>query len=270
MKFDKQDSLTDVYAGVIAEHRGWLQRFGEQRLKKWEDLLQSCSEAAICEAETRKLFSDHGFTVEPYEDLSTGGPDFLCSKNSKKFYVEITCITIDVATKKTTLPFLCSQNSNAQYRGSLTDHIFGELCRKTSQCSGLEFPCVVAIATLHPEAGRSCFDKYACEEILKGTSKVAVDTNLQKERSVGNPYQITNLQNSAFVRFTKKDDGTTECARNSISAILLCPFGRYSLKVNGLLHPNPNYPFDRSLLSDIEFAKLADGYQNGSMKVEWL
>ena len=263
------DKLTDVYAGIIAEHRAWLQQVDKQRLKQWEDLLCSCSEAAICEAETKKLLSEQNVDVYLCEDLSTGGPDFSCSKNGQKFYVEVTCITIDVATQKTTLPPCYLKSNDAQYYRLLTKHIRGELSGKTSQCAGLKFPCVVAIATLHPEAGRSCFDEYACEEILKSTSKIALDINIQKGRSVGSPYQITNLQNSAFVRFTKKNDGTTECARNSISAVLLCPFGRYSLKVKGLLHPNPNYPFDRSLLSGIEFAKLADGYQNGSMNVEW-
>lgn len=264
------DKLTNVYGGIIAEHRVWLQKFDKQRLKEWEDLLCSCSEAAICEAETRKLLSDHNVDIKPYDNLSRQGPDFICTKDGKTFYVEVTCITIDVATKKTTLSSSYLRKTDAQYYRLLTEHILGELCKKTPQCSGLNLPCVVAIATLHSRAGVRCFKKFACEDILTGTTKITVDIDIQKGRAVSEPYQTTNLEDSAFIRFTKRADGTIEYARNPISAVLLCAFGQYPIVVNGLLHPNPNYPFDRLLLSDIEFAKLADGYQNGSMKVEWL
>jgi hypothetical protein len=268
MGMDTPNDLIDAYAGVITEHGAWLQRFGKQRLKKWEDLLKNYSEAAICEAETRKLLSGHNVDVQPHEDLSHGGPDFLCSKDDKTFYVEATCITIDVATKKTAL---LQPKTKAQYHDDLTEHIHGELRKKTRQCSELKLPCIVAIATLHAEAGRLCFDnKLACEEILTGTTQIAVNIDIQKGRFVGKPYQTTNLENSAFIRFTKQADGTIEYARNPISAVLLCPFGRYSLSVRGLLHPKPNYPFDRLLLPNIEFAKLTDGYQNGGAKVEWI
>ncbi|MFH1371923.1 MAG: hypothetical protein ABII09_11655 [Planctomycetota bacterium] len=269
MGFDMPDKLTDVYAGIITEHQVWLQRFDGQRLKKWEDLLSSCSEAAICEAETRKLLSDQNIDVYPCEDLSTGGPDFLCSKNGQKFYVEVTCITIDVATQKTTLPSCYLKSSDAQYYRLLTKHIRGELSGKTAQCAKLDLPCVISIGTLHTRAGVLCFKKQACEDILTGTTQITMDVDIRKGHAVSAPYQTTNLEDSAFLRFSKRADGTIEYARNPISAVLLCACGQYPMRVYGLVHPNPSHPFDRSLLSGIEFSKLADGYQNGSMKVEW-
>ena len=269
MEFDMPDELTVVYADVIAEHREWLHQVDKQRLKKWEDLLCSCSEAAICEAESRKLLSDHNVDIQPYGDLSQKGPDFVCTKDGKTFYVEVTCITIDVATKKTTLPASYLKKTDAQYYRLLTEHILGELCGKTPQCAGLDLPCIVLVATLHTQAGVLCFKKLACEDILTGTTQITMDVDIQKGRAVGDPYQTTNLRDSAFLRFSKRVDGAIEYARNPISAVLLCAFGQYPISAYGLVHPNPNYPFDRSLLSGIEFAKLADGYQNGTMKVEW-
>jgi hypothetical protein len=269
MEFDMPDELTVVYAGIIAEHRAWLQQFDKQRLKKWEDLLCSCSEAAICEAKTRKFLSDHDVDIRPNGDLSQRGPDFLCTKDSKTFYVEVTCITIDVATKKTTLPSSYPKNNDAQHYRLLTEHILGELCGKTPQCASLGLPCIVSVATLHTQAGVLCFKKRACEDILTGTTKITMDINMQEGHAIGDPYQTTNLSDSAFLRFSKMADGTIEYARNPISAVLLCAFGQYPIGVYGLVHPNPNYPFDRSLLPSIKFAKLADEYQNGSMKVEW-
>ncbi|MCJ7729804.1 MAG: hypothetical protein MUO27_08020 [Sedimentisphaerales bacterium] len=270
MGMDTPDDLIVAYADVIAGHCAWLQQFDKQRLKEWEDLLKNNPEAAICEAETRKLLSDHNVDVQPYEDLSHGGPDFLCAKDNKRFYVEVTCIIQDVATKKTKLPPSPPGKHNAQYYSLLTKHILGELCKKTKQCAGLNLPCVGAIATLHTQAGVLCFKKLACEDILTGTTQITMDINIQKGHAVSDPYQTTNLEDSAFIRFTKKADGTIEYARNPISAVFLCAFGQYPVGIYGLLHPNPNYPFGRALLPDIEFARLADGYHNGVLKVEWI
>jgi hypothetical protein len=272
MGMNTPNNLEVVYADVIAEHHTWLQRF--ERLKKWEDLLKANPEAAICEAKTQKFLSDNNINVQPYRDLTQKGPDFLCVKDGKTFCVEVTCITRDIATQKTTLSssYLNPKKAEAQCYKLLTRHILGELCNKTPQCSGMKMPCVVAIATLHTKSGVLCFKKTACENILTATTQIAMDVDIQKGHSVGEPYQTTSLEDSAFIRFTKKDDGTIEYARNPISTILLCAFGQYPISVKGLLHPKPNYPFDRSLLHDTEFAVLADEYQNGKLKlkVEWI
>ena len=94
------DDLKSIYSGLIEEHRSWLKPFGWQSLNKWENLLKPQLEPAICEAVARRLLSEHKVDVEPYEDISKGGPDFLCTKNDKHFYVEVTCITKETATKK--------------------------------------------------------------------------------------------------------------------------------------------------------------------------
>lgn len=271
MESDITNNVTVGYSNTIAEHRQWLQRFNKQLLKKWEDLLKTTPEAAICEAETRKLLSDYNIDVKPYEDLSQGGPDFLCTENSKTFYVEVTCITIDIATKKTNLPPSYPKKPSTQYYGLLTKHILGELCNKTPQCSGLEQPCIIVITTLHPRAGARCFRKLACEDIMTGTPQIAMDIDVQKGHAVGEPYQTTDLRDSAFIRFTKKANGTTEYARNPISAVLLCAFGQNPPMAYGLLHPNPNYPFDRDMLPRIEFCKLTPGCEKtNQLAVEWI
>ena len=267
----KMSSLTDNYAEVIQKHRGWLQNFGKQRLKKWEDLLKNNPEAAICEAKTRKLLSDHNVIVEPYEDLSTGGPDFVCTKDSKTFYVETTCISIEAATKESDLyPTDSPEVDDSAYR-NMTEKFRSEITRKTKQCSKVKAPRIVVVATLHPKASDCCIiDECSVEELLTGTTYITGEINTRSGRKVGDTYQSTRLENSVFILPKKGSPNQIEDARNSVSAVLLCGFGLNPLNVIGCLHPNPNYPFDRSLLPDVKFAILADGYHYGVLKVEWI
>lgn len=166
---DDVEKLISDYSDEINKHRTWLKPFGKQRAKKWEDFLKSNPEGAICEAATRKLLSQHGVEVEPYEDPSRGGPDFRCTKDNECFYVEVTCISKDAATKKTGLTDAVPKPSRAQHYELLTRQIFYELRNKASQCSGLRSPGVVAICTLHFQAGCLCLGKKAAENLLTGT-----------------------------------------------------------------------------------------------------
>ncbi|MCE5339868.1 MAG: hypothetical protein LLF92_01895 [Planctomycetaceae bacterium] len=266
-----RNDLKISYIEAIEQHRRWLQHFDKQRLGKWENLLNADPEAAICEAETVELLLNYDVEVQPYENLSKGGPDFLCTKKGRNFYVEVTCITIDIATKKSALPPSYPAQPSPQYYRFLTNHILGELCNKTRQCSELGQPCIIAIATLHHRAGACCFRKSACEDILTGTSQATVDINVKEGRAEGEPYLTTELRDSAFIRFAKTADGTIEYARNPISALLLCAFGQYPIMVNGVLHPNSNYPFDREMLLGIEFCMLESGCEkNRHLKVKWI
>jgi hypothetical protein len=262
-----EENLEQVYARLVEEHRAWLKSFGRQRVKRWEDLLRADPEAAICEAATRELLSGGGINIEPHEDVSSGGPDFLCMKNNKRFYVEVTCITKEKVTRETNLD---DNPKGATYYCLLTETFLGELCNKVPQCSSLDASCMVAIGTLHFQAGPRCFGKHAAEDLLTGTPRISMEFDHEQARGIGDIYQSTDLRDSAFIRFDKTLTGQIECARNPISAVLLCSFGCSPTKVVGVLHPNPNYRFDRSLLPDIEFCRLAEGYQTGKFVKEWV
>lgn len=264
----KLKDLIKCYSDLINEHRHWLKPFGRQRLDKWEELLRANSEAAICEAATRKLLSDQGINVEPHEDISYGGPDFLCLQNGKRFYVEVTCITIDAATQATGLvPNSPSQTYTPE---SLTRRIFYEMCNKAPQLSNLDGPSILAIGTLHDIAGHIFFSKDFAKEVLTSTPKISVQFDMEKGRAIGDPYQTTNLQYSGFVRLDKNSTGSIEDARKTISTLLLCSFGTKPPRAIAVLHPKPNHNFDRTLLSGIKFCELAEGYQTGQFKVEWI
>jgi len=255
---------------LIGGHREWLLRFDKVYLDAWDNLFtKNNSEAALCEAATRQLLSDHGCEVQPFEDPSSGGVDFKCFKNGTVFYVEATCISRDVASDKTGLTHLTIPNKATCY-AYLTRTIWQELSNKTSQCSGLDAPCIVAIGTFHFQAGCLCFDDLAAEELLTGKTYITKRIDTQSGRAVGETYESTQLESAAFIRPNKTSLNFIEHARCPISAALLCPFGANPMKPLGILHPDPSNTFNRDLLSAVPFCKLVDGYENGSLTTEWV
>jgi len=272
------EQLISEYSDLISEHRAWLMPFSKQRLDRWENILwkdAEGAESAICEAATRKLLSDHGVKIEPYEDLSSGGPDFLCVKESKNFYVEATCLTKDSIAKSTGFNKMPRPGLHGGPFALPTERIFYEMCNKTHQLRNLGAACILAIGTLHFQAGAVCFskplNKIVAEHLLIGTPQITMKIDPEQGRAISDTYQTTELRDSAFIRFQKTSDGQVEFARNPISAILLCSFGCRPFEAVGALHPNPNYQFDRNLLPNIEFGRIVQGsLETGCLKVEWI
>ena len=204
----------------------------------------------------------------PNEDPSMGGPDYLCHAKNQEFYIEVTCVTADKVTAKSGLS---DAPKGACYYAFLTNALRGELSNKVAQCSRLNCPCLVAITTLHLQGGVLCFGERGVEDLLTGTSKVSMKYNMVLGRAVGDPYESTSLEDSAFIRFAKGSSGKVEFARDPISGVLLCAFGYATREVVGALHPNPNHHFDRTLLPNVRFAKLADGsLDTGKLEVAWV
>lgn len=265
----KMSSLTDNYLEDIKQHRIWLKNFNELRLKKWEDLLQADPEAAICEAKTRILMENHDVDIRPYEDLSQGGPDFECSKNGKNFYVETTCISIEAATRESQLFPTDNPDVDDSCYEDLTEKIRSEIGGKVKQCSKVDAPRIVLVGTLHPKVSVCCIDEAAAEELLTGTTYITRKVNSITGGPVGDTYETTQLEDSAFIKPSKDKGNWIEHARCSISAVLLCGFGVNPPNIVGCLHPNPNYVFDSGFLPRIKFCELANGYQKGQLQVEW-
>jgi hypothetical protein len=270
---DTPAEMLKQYANEIGGHRKWLRSFDEGYASKWEKLLKADPEAAICEAATRELLQQHNVTVEPNEDLSLGGPDFLCTRSNNKFYVEVTCISKQAATESTGLidhPLGTFSDDDWAYE-DMTKRIFNEVRKKTSQGVGLDKPYIVAVCTLHLSAGHVCFDEYGAEELLTATPCYTALIDKETGKFEEEPYEKTNLSNSVFIRFSRSSTNEIEYARNPISAVILCGFVCYTTQVVGILHPNPNNVFDRDFLPCIKFAKLADRcLDTCKLKVEWV
>ena len=152
----------------------------------------------------------------------------------------------------------------------MTEKFRSEICNKISQCSKVEAPRIVVIATLHSKASDCCIDELAAEQMLTSPTTITHGMNNTHE-PVGDTYETTGLEHSAFIRFVKGSSGKIEFARNSISGVLVCGFGSIPPNVVGCLHPNPNYPFDRTLLPNIKFCRIVQGsWDTRYLKVEWI
>ncbi len=258
---------------LIGSHRGWLKGFNKIHLKFWDNLFtKDNSEAAICEAGTRQLLEELDVNVEP---CSFGGndpnPDFKCQKDDILFYVDATCVMKDTATKSSQLDDV-PHSQKASYYSLLTEAYFRKADKKESQFKKLNAPCIVAIGTLHFQAGALCFDKKSAERILTGKSCLSIQINKRTGRAIGKPYHSTSLEAAPFIKVFRIicNEPPIQPVRQTISAVLLCPFGTQPVKCLGILHPRPHYEFDRNLLPDIEFCCLKEGWVGGNFITEWI
>jgi len=124
------------------------------------------------------------------------------------------------------------------------------------------------IATFHFQAGCLCFTEHMAELLLTGRTYITKNFDPELGQSIGETYESTKLELAAFIRPSEIED--LEHSKKTISATLLCSFGTKPISVVGVLHPKPVHPFDRNLLPDVKFCRLADGYETGQLKVEWV
>ena len=258
---------------LIGGHREWLMDFDKVHLDAWDNLFKNDnSEGALCEAGTRQLLQELGVSVEPYPlGGNNRNPDFTCEKDSNLFYVEATCVKKDTATRRSRLNDV-PHNQKASFYSLLTEAYFRKTGEKDSQFENLTAPCMIAIGTLHFQAGALCFGKRSAEEILTGTSGIGIPIGKRTGGAVGQPYNSTSLEAAPFLKARKIicDEAPIHPVWQTISAVLLCPFGTHPVKCLGILHPKPYYEFNKDLLADIEFCRLKAGWENGNLTTEWI
>lgn len=258
---------------LIGSHREWLMGFDKVHLDAWDDLFKNDnSEAALCEAGTRQLLQELGVSVEPYPlEGNDRKPDFKCQKDSKLFYVDATCVMKDTATRGSHLDDVV-HNPKASSYSLLTDAYFKKAGKKESQFENLNAPCMIAIGTLHFHAGALCFDKLSAEEILTGKCGFSKKVSTLTGEAVGQTYNSTSLKSAPFLKARKIicDEPRIQPVWQTISAVLLCPFGTHPVKCLGILHPGPYYEFDRDLLPCIKFCRLKAGWERGILTPEWI
>ena len=251
------------------EHRQWLSPFDSQYLANWEKMLKVDNEAAMTEAVFRQILQHHGVTVEPNESLAgvCGGQDFRCTKNGKHFYVEVTCITIAAAEKRSGMIAGGAAEPTPFNVMGMTEAVFRECQDKAPQCGDLDGPALMAVGTFHSMAAMVCFKKTLVNCVLTGKTMISWFIDPETGHQVGDPRQTTALHAAAFLQ----PDKTQEIgfARNSISGVLLHGVGIDSIQTFGVLHPNPARPFDPSLLPNVEFGSVVIDRTSQQLHVKW-
>ena len=236
--------LVEYWKNELDDHRKWLSQYSQSAIKPWENLLKSQPEAAICEAILRHYFASRVDEIEPNEPP---GPDFICTVNGGRFYIEVTCLTRDKVTEHTELTEYPQQNIASYFR-LLTNQIYQEAANKVPQCSKLAFPCLLAEATLHYTGAKMCFRRRSAEDLLTGTTTIIYPINTQTGDMVGQVHESADLRNATYIRPAKDQPSDVEFARKCFSGIILCDFGSKPVRLTGTLHPQPK-PSIRSVIA---------------------
>ena len=148
-------TLSEMYSDVLIDYRKWLTVFPEQSAR-WKRRFKDQPQPAIVEACVRSYLAAQVDSVEPAEDLVSGGPDFRCRKGCRTFYVESTCLTIDAVTNATKLS--PTATGRAANYGTMTDLVKRECVNKAAQLSSRkDAPGLLAIGTLHFQAGGDAY-----------------------------------------------------------------------------------------------------------------
>ena len=253
---------------VLRLYAKWLERFDPRHAAQWGKLCNDNLEAATCEALFWGILGAHDVEVEPNASLDEAlpAPDFRCKKNGFEFYLEVTCIQIDTATKRTGLRH--PPKPGASHYSLLNGAICHECIQKTKQCASVDAPCVLGIGTFHCHASASCITETFMEWLLTGEESIGVVFDPQLGQIVGEPYPVTELRCATFFN-RLRDDAVPSTARSPISAVVVGGFVKPRPNVFGVLHPEPLHEFDRSVLHHIPFCRLRPGYESGKMSSEW-
>lgn len=257
----------EFFNELEAEHRQWLSASDAQYLRNFEKIFNADYEAAMTEAAVRRLLQGYGVSIDPNEDLTGASrqPDFFCSDQSHNFYVEVTCISIEKAVKKTGMPDI--PTGKAQHYSMLNDSFWSSCKGKAAQCGNLDHPVLVAIGTFHHSASCLCVEKHHVEMLLTGETKIAWNMDMTTGQQVGETYLQTDLYSAVFLKPEKETE--IGFARSSISGLLLCGLGVEPPKTLGILHPNPVRRFEQTTLADVSFCEVAINQKTDVLTTSW-
>jgi hypothetical protein len=244
---DTVDEVVDYYYRFLARNRD-LNAYLEQFKKR----LNGDPKAAQAEAIAFSWLRAENQQPKPFEDTSTGGPDFECiSPNSDQFLVEVTSLDSEVVSKRSGLPLSISGPGGQAY-GLITESLFSEVKNKARQLGQFALPGVLAITSDHFFAGM-LLDRLAAEYLMTSAPQINVPLG-------GGPtYTTTDLKHSAFYQRLKVLDASgapiIQPRRQSVSAVLLIAVYPHEVQMVGVLHPEATHPFNPAWLPKVPFLK---------------
>lgn len=275
------DALRQYHAEAVRRHCRWFSYVPawHSHYLKWSKRFDNDTECAgaIAEACVRELLCRGVEAVVPSPEP---GPDFECHSNGQRFYVEVSTVEIEAATRRTSLTPE-PEGNGAQAYGKLYQPMFFKCRDKEKQCGfRADAPTLLALGTLHFQAGALCFGRADAEVALTGIPRITQWLNSTTGDAVGDIHETTSLDSAVFLRPARiiGSEQRIVLERRSISGLVLCGFGaisgsydrpKFPWRAFGSLHPDPNIKFDPALLPNVPFARLAHGWQSGNLSVDW-
>jgi hypothetical protein len=227
-----------------------LDRHDQDLFKRFVALERELPRAARAEAVTFCLFEHLVDHIEIHEDESTGGPDFICSKNDQDFLVEATSLSPESSADRSGI------GNEELLEGGVfslvTEQLVGKAKSKARQMANQPVPRLLMMVSEHV-ANSALFGSMAVDSLLLGD------------------YSDGRMRAGAFVRF-QDGIGAGIPIRQSISGILLVGVYHDEVEVRGLLHPRPAQPFDPNLLRAVPFAEVENPvrFPGNPGRVRWL
>jgi len=256
MVYDNVDDLIQDYAQYLEiiysdHHKEFIQRLENER------------DAAASEAVVYSYLKAKGFEVKIGEIVGRGGVDFLCTSEQGNLAVEVSHISRDSISRKSTWDDIIPEVPFASSFHPITDKVKSKASKKTSQMSGYEMPRALFITTFH-SAGRMLMGKDQAKSLLTGDTVIQVPLGNGSESMKS----VAKLKNSTFIRIK---DGDISAWRQSISSIILVCISETTFSLVGALHPEPRYNMPISYFPEIPFAVMSPWpVKDSSIEIYWV
>jgi hypothetical protein len=246
------DDIVNWYSEHLrGNHPKNLARFEADRKRDYE--------AAVAEAITFHVLSYRNVHPEVHEEAGTGGADFVCwasmnpfakRTSQNEFIVEATAISQEAVTRRSGIPTEITGLGGGAI-GLLTPNFWRKAQRKCEQLKQYRMPRVLSIVSSHVGASvlinsATAFWAFTSEEFFRH----------EIGKAEADPNRYADLKNSVFLELTA--DGKIVPRRKEISAILLIAVDGAASTVFGMLHPEPEYPFNIEFLPDVPFLHVAN------------
>lgn len=234
---------------LLDEYKHFLDTNHPERFNSFHQLCHAQPEAARAEAVVFSFLQRIGYDIRVEETGNEGGVDFRAQKDSTDFVVEVTSILQETFTEHSGSPERIISGKGYSVNPYRVPHLIRlTASRKTDQMSGYDCPRILVITCEHPE--------YAYFIDNKGVLGPAGLLTSPPKISIPSGNNVTELEDSLFFRFNKKNNRIVFC-RESISAVLLFHISKYNAEAVGLLHPRPAHTFSIEHLPLMPFVEVS-------------
>ena len=246
------DDIVNWYSEHLRDkHPKNLARFEADRKRDYE--------VAVAEAVTFHVLTYRNVHPEVHEEAGAGGADFICWASTNpfakrtpqnEFVVEATAISQEAVTRRSGIPTEITGPGGGAI-GLLTRNFWRKAGSKTDQLKRHPMPRVLSIVSSHVGASvlinsATAFWAFTSEEFFRH----------EIGKADADPNRYADLKNSVFLELTA--DEKIVPRRKEISAILLIAVDGAASTVFGMLHPEPEYPFNIEFLPDVPFLHVAN------------
>ena len=264
------EPLVTGFEGVLNSYSDYLRLKHPKNAGRFDRARESDPEASIAEALVFQMLQTLGVRPEIHDRVGTGGAAYICYSQrggslnqppGDRFVVEATALSLEAVSERSNIPNEWPKGPGGCAFGVLTKNICNKAKAKNRQLADHPMPRVLAIVSTHFGASL-LFDFAAAERALVS------DTHWREEigNCVEDTTQYTDLGQSVFIRLDP--DGRVVACRQNISAILLIAANRG--EVYGVLHPEPEYPFNIASLAMVPFVRIARWpIVGGRITTEW-